>query len=121
MHARDRPSRYGHRGVFFSSCGGLSSAVPSPRLKQDGQDGQDLQDGGCSGIRSKGLEDLNVYSISRNERLRSDRTLMRRGGWGACEGQALALRLRRRADRAAVVRGPSRLYQRSDFGAVFFL
>ena len=30
-------------------------------LKQDGQDGQDLQDGGCSGIRHKGLEDLNVY------------------------------------------------------------
>ena len=51
-------------------------------------------------------EDLNVYSISRNKRTRSDRTLMRRGGWGACKGQALALRLRRRADRAAVVRGP---------------
>ena len=40
----------------------------------------------------KGLEDLNVYSISRKERLRSVRTLMCNGGWGACEGQALALR-----------------------------
>ena len=31
---------------------------------------------------------------------------MRSGFCDACEGQALALRLRRRADRATVVRGP---------------
>ena len=38
---------------------------------------------------------------------RSDRTLIRRSGFcDACEGQALALRLRRRAARATVVRGP---------------
>ena len=43
--ARDRPSR-----AF--SC-----------LKQDEQD---EQDGGRLGIRPKGLEDLNVYSISKN-------------------------------------------------------
>ena len=54
---------------------------PVPRMRfsclnQDGQDVQDLQDGGRLGIRPKGLEDLNVYSISRNERLRSDRTLI---------------------------------------------
>ena len=44
--------------------------------------------------------------------LRSDRTLICNGCCDACEGQALALRLRRRADRATVVRGPSRLYPR---------
>ena len=32
-------------------------------------------------------------------------------GWGACEGQALALRLRRRASRATVVRGPVPRYR----------
>ena len=37
---------------------------------------------------------------------------MRSGFCDACEGQALALRLRRRAARATVVQGPSRLYQR---------
>ena len=45
-------------------------------LKQDGQDEQDGQDGCRLGIRDKGLEDLNVYSISRNKMTRSDRTLM---------------------------------------------
>ena len=30
-------------------------------LNQDGQDGQDLQDGGRLGMWRKGLEDLNVY------------------------------------------------------------
>ena len=32
--------------------------------------------GGRSGVRPKGLEDLHVYSISRNKRLRSDRILI---------------------------------------------
>ena len=36
--------------------------------------------GGRLRMRRKGLEDLNVYSI-----------LLCNGGWGACEGQALAL------------------------------
>ena len=58
------------------------------------------------GIRAKGLEDLNVYSISRNKMTRSERTLMCPAAGVHCEGQALALRLRRRAARATVVRGP---------------
>ena len=33
-------------------------------LNQDVQDFQDFQDGGRSGMRRKGLEDLNVYSPS---------------------------------------------------------
>ena len=49
--------------------------------------------------------------ISRNERLRSERTLMCPAAAGVpCEGQALALRAPRRV--FFVVRGPSRLYQR---------
>ena len=65
----------------------------SPRLKQDGQDGQDLQDGGRLGLRPKGLEDLNVYRDSRNyvAKVLTDLNVCS-GGWGACEGQALALR-----------------------------
>ena len=38
------PRATGTGGAFFSSGGGLSPAVPSPRLKQDGQDLQDAQD-----------------------------------------------------------------------------
>ena len=60
-------------------------------LKQDGQDVQDGQDGCRLGIRPKGLEDLNVYSISRNKMTRSERTLICSSGRDACEGQALAL------------------------------
>ena len=41
--------------------------MPSPCLKQDLQDAQDGQDGGRLGRRDKGLEDLNVYSISRKQ------------------------------------------------------
>ena len=46
---------------------------------------------GCSGIRPKGLEDLNVYRDSRNTMQRSDRTFICSGCCDACEGQALAL------------------------------
>ena len=52
--------------VPWGGCG-LSSAVSSPCLKQDGQDEQDLQDGGRLGRLPKGLEDLNVYRDSRKQ------------------------------------------------------
>ena len=66
--------------------------------------------GGRLGMRCKGLEDLNVYRIQqeREAKVREDLNVSR-GGWGACEGQALALRAPRRA--FFVARGPSRLYQ----------
>ena len=46
---------------------------------------------GCSGRRPKGLEDLNVYRIQREQeaKVREDLNVQRR--LGACEGQALAL------------------------------
>ena len=44
--------------------------------------------------------------ISGDKMTRSERTLICSGFCDACEGQALALRLRRRAVRATVVRGP---------------
>ena len=48
-------------------------------LKQDGQDGQDLQDGGL-GMRRKGLEDLNVYrnQQEREAKVREDLNMQRR-------------------------------------------
>ena len=63
---------------------------------------------GGLGMRRKGLEDLNVYRNrqKQGEKVREDLNVPR--GWGACEGQALALRLRRRAAQAPVRRGPSR-------------
>ena len=88
-------------------------ACPSPDcLKQDGQDEQDLQDGAAWACGEKVWKTLMSIETAGNKMTRSERTLMRSGFWDACEGQALALRLRRRAARATVGRGPSRLYQR---------
>ena len=54
---------------------------------------------------------LMSIEISNNKVLRSVRTLICSGGCGACEGQALALRLRRRAVRTTVVREPVPRYR----------
>ena len=102
---------YRHSGPLDlePSVGGGRSAGACPShafncLKQDGQDCQDVQDGGRLGIRDKGLEDLNVYRNQQQQGVKVRRTLICSGGCDACEGQALALRAPRRV--FFVVRGP---------------
>ena len=87
------PTCYRHSGpldLVPSVGGGRSARVcPSPAfncLNQDGQDGQDLQDGGARACGEKVWKTLMSIEFSRNERLRSVRTLMCPAAAGCVRG-----------------------------------